>query len=80
MKKTTRAKTRHGPLPTGKGTQVVVRLQPDDLALVDAYAATQDDKPSRPESLRRMAGLAPAPLKRNGRRAYVAQVPAAKKD
>jgi len=71
MRKTRRAKVKPGPAPTGKGTQVVVRLQPDDLARVDAYVATQEDKPSRPEALRRMAGLEPAPLKRNGRRAYV---------
>ena len=30
-------KRRYGPLPTGKGAQVVVRLQPPMLALVDEW-------------------------------------------
>jgi hypothetical protein len=64
-------KKRRGPAPTGKGTQVVVRLQPRELERVDAYVATQADEPSRAEALRRMAGFEPAPVKRSGRRAYV---------
>ena len=64
-------KPRRGPAPTGKGTQVQVRLQPHELEKVDAYVAAEPDEPSRAEALRRMAGFEPAPVKRGGRRAYV---------
>ena len=37
---------------------VGVRLQPDQLARLDAWAAAQPDLPSRPEALRRLAALA----------------------
>ena len=40
-----------GPKPTGKGTQVQVRLQPDLLALVDANCK---DNETRPEAIRRI--------------------------
>jgi hypothetical protein len=43
------------PPATGKGTPIMVRLQPDALARLDAWAHSQDDKPSRPEALRRLA-------------------------
>ena len=43
------------PPPTGKGTQVVVRLQPDLLAAIDAWIAEQDPSPTRAEALRRFA-------------------------
>ena len=39
---------------TGKGLQVVVRLQPDLLELVDAYCERFSDAPSRPEAIRRL--------------------------
>jgi hypothetical protein len=42
---------------TGKGAPVLVRLQPDALARLDAWIAEQPDKPSRPEALRRLAEL-----------------------
>jgi hypothetical protein len=56
-----------GPPATGKGTLIGVRLQPNDLAKVDSWAARQDDKPSRPEAIRRLLDQAlatPAPRKR----------------
>ena len=31
-----------------------VRVQPDQLAAIDAWAAEQDDAPSRPEAVRRL--------------------------
>lgn len=31
-----------------------VRLQPDQLAALDQWIAAQDDKPSRPEAVRRL--------------------------
>ena len=40
---------------TGKGVQVVVRLQPDDLDALDAHIAAQPEpKPTRPEAIRRV--------------------------
>lgn len=45
---------RRGPAPTGKGTPVVVRMQPAQLAEVDGFAATEPDKPTRPEAVRRL--------------------------
>lgn len=47
-------KKRRGPAPTGKGTLIGVRLQPDQLGKVDAWRQDQDDKPSRPEAIRRL--------------------------
>ena len=48
------AKKRRGPPPTGKGVQVVVRLQPDPLSALDKWAAKQADKPTRAEAIRRL--------------------------
>tara|TARA_R110000787_G_scaffold83794_1_gene180059 strand:+ start:1090 stop:1275 length:186 start_codon:yes stop_codon:yes gene_type:complete len=45
---------RRGPAPTGKGTLVGVRLQPDQLGKLDAWREGQDDKPTRPEAIRRL--------------------------
>lgn len=36
------------------GTLVGVRLQPDQLAKVDAWREAQDDAPTRPEAIRRL--------------------------
>lgn len=47
-------KKRRGPAPTGKGTLIGVRLQPDQLAKVDGWREAQDDTPSRPEAIRRL--------------------------
>ena len=40
--------------PTGKGTQVQVRLQPKQLARLDAWIRKQADSPTRPEAVRRL--------------------------
>jgi hypothetical protein len=56
-KKTVLAKKKRGPAPTGKGTQVVVRLQPDPLAALDAWVAKQKDKPTRAEAIRRLVEI-----------------------
>ena len=46
-------KKKRGPVPTGKGTLVGVRLKPSELAGVDGWIAEQDEpKPTRPEVLR----------------------------
>jgi hypothetical protein len=50
-------KKRRGPPPTGKGTLVGVRLQPDLLAPIDEWAAAQDDEPGRSEAIRRLVEL-----------------------
>ena len=48
-------KKRKGPPPTGKGTLIGVRLQPDMLTAVDAWRDAQPaPKPSRPEAVRRL--------------------------
>lgn len=40
--------------PQQTGTPVMVRMQPDQLEAVDAWASAQDDAPSRPEAVRRL--------------------------
>jgi len=54
-KQTVQPRKRRGPPPTGKGEPVQVRLQPELLARLDGWIAAQEDKPSRPEALRRLA-------------------------
>lgn len=39
---------------TGKGTPVAVRLQPLELAALDAYIAAQSEPLTRPEAIRRI--------------------------
>jgi hypothetical protein len=47
---------RRGPLPTGKGKQVVVRLQPSLMAAIDEWISERPEpKPTRAEALRRFA-------------------------
>jgi len=46
------AKKKRGPKPTGKGQQVVVRLQPDLLAFIDSLCQRHDPPLSRPEAIR----------------------------
>lgn len=48
----TRSRKKPGPKPTGKGTLVGVRLQPNDLALLDRFIAEERPDVSRPEALR----------------------------
>src|SRR5258707_4237692 len=56
-KRTVLAKKRRGPAPTGKGVQVVVRLQPDPLRALDGWATKQNDHPTRAEAIRRLVEL-----------------------
>jgi hypothetical protein len=54
-KQTVLTQKRRGPAPSGKGTLVGMRLQPDQLAALDKWVARHPDpKPSRPEAIRRM--------------------------
>jgi hypothetical protein len=58
------SKKRRGPLPTGKGTPVLVRLQPTALDRLDGWRAGEKDAPSRPEAVRRLLEKALARFKR----------------
>lgn len=55
---------RRGPKPTGKGLNVGVRLQPDQLAALDAWIAKQPEPVSRPEAIRAMVAAAVAEFPR----------------
>ena len=56
-RQTVLAKKRRGPVPTGKGVQVVVRLQPGPLDALDKWASKQGDQPTRAEAMRRLVEL-----------------------
>ena len=48
-------KKKRGPPATGKGEQIVVRMQPAPLSRLDAWIELQPDpKPSRAEAIRRL--------------------------
>ena len=48
---------RPGPPPTGVGTLIGVRLEPDELVRLDSWRNEQPDKPGRPEAVRRLLEL-----------------------
>jgi hypothetical protein len=50
------SRKRKGPAPTGKGTPIMLRLQPDQLAKLDEWIAAQSPPPSRPEAIRKILG------------------------
>ena len=45
---------KRGPPATGKGEPILVRLQPAQLAALDAWMGRQDAGLSRPEAIRRL--------------------------
>ena len=47
-------KKRRGPVPTGKGIQIQVRLQPDLLSNLDNWIEENAPGVSRPEAIRRI--------------------------
>ena len=51
------SKKRMGRPATGKGTPVMVRLQPDDLELLDLWIKANDEQTTRPEAMRRILRL-----------------------
>ena len=51
-RRTVITKKRRGPLPTGKGTLIGVRLQPAHLKALDAWVAKQKPPVTRPEAIR----------------------------
>ena len=54
----TQKRKKRGPPPTGKGTLIGVRLQPDLLAALDNWASAQKDGLGRPEAIRRLLEVA----------------------
>jgi hypothetical protein len=56
-------KEKEGPPATGKGTLLGVRLQPALLGRLDEWAESQEDKPSRPEAIRRLVEKALPPVR-----------------
>ena len=46
------------PKTTGRGEGILVRLHLPELARLDDWIAAQEDKPSRPAALRRLANKA----------------------
>jgi hypothetical protein len=49
---------RRGPLPTGKGTLVGVRLQPGDLKALDLWIQRNGKHQTRPEAIRKLVSTA----------------------
>lgn len=47
-------KKKRGPSPTGKGTQVQVRLQPDLLTALDKFIRDEKRDLTRPEAIREL--------------------------
>jgi hypothetical protein len=52
--KSDKTKRRRGPPSMDVGVLIGVRIQSDDLYLLDAWRAKQADKPGRPEAIRRL--------------------------
>jgi hypothetical protein len=51
------SKKKRGPPATGKGTPIMVRLQPTDLSELDTWAAAQTEQLTRPEAVRQLMRL-----------------------
>jgi len=58
MRKTVITRKKRGPAPTGKGEQIVVRMQPSPLAALDGWIKRNDPEISRPEAIRRLVDYA----------------------
>ena len=58
MRKNAKKAGRRGPLPTGKGTLVGVRLQPGDLKALDRWIRENANHPTRPEAIRQLVSTA----------------------
>ena len=52
------ARKKRGPPATGKGEPILVRLQPAQLAALDAWMGRQDARLPRPEAIRRLLAQA----------------------
>jgi len=53
-KKTVQSRKKRGPPATGKGEPVQVRLQPPQMAALDAWILHQQESLTRPEAIRRL--------------------------
>ena len=53
----TKRKKKREPPPAGAGALIGLRLEPEALARVDRWAASQKDDPSRAEAVRRLVEL-----------------------
>ena len=51
-------KKRRGPAPTGVGTSINLRLQPDQLSALDAWIEHQPNNLTRPEAVRQLLTVA----------------------
>jgi hypothetical protein len=58
----TKKKNRRGRPSTGKGELLGVRIHPPQFVALDSWIAQQQDKPSRPEAVRRLLEFALAQL------------------
>jgi hypothetical protein len=54
MQKNVKKTKRRGPLPTGKGTLVGVRLQPEDLKALDLWIRRNGKHQTRPDAIRQL--------------------------
>jgi hypothetical protein len=52
------SRKRRGPLPTGKGEPILVRIQPPLLESLDAWISQQNASFTRPEAIRRLIEFA----------------------
>ena len=50
-------KKRRGRPATGQGLQIGMRWPEETVATIDAWAASQDDEPSRSEAIRRLVEI-----------------------
>ncbi len=48
---------KRGPAPTGKGTPIQVRLQPEMLTALDRWIDDRETELTRPEAIRRLVEL-----------------------
>ena len=53
----TKRKKKRGAPPAGEGALIGLRLEPEALARLDRWAASQKDDPSRAEAVRRLVEL-----------------------
>ena len=65
-RQTVMSRKKRGPPPTGKGAPIVVRMQPAQLAALDAWIGNQTEATSRPAAIRRLVEQALERVPRTG--------------
>jgi len=65
-------KKRRGPPPTGIGTLIGVRMQPNELTALDAWISSHDAKLTRPQAIRRLVelGMKAKPARATGKQGH----------